>query len=216
MRKHSQARMEDTRLRYEEILKRASAARVAYDAFNADLKDHALFLAHDFNTAAVESLAGEVVKLGDEHVELSTRLDLCVDSAKNYVEYAALRGQIGVEGSEVKPADPRPATRAETTAQAQTQTQRPSTVRRRATTTPAPEVTPTPTAPAATETGAPQAPAAQPPASTTPAPVTTTPAQGTTGTTTPPASTTTPPATSTTTTPPASTTTGANTAPQRG
>jgi hypothetical protein len=50
MRQRSQERLEETRRRYDAILAAAVAAQLAYDAFNGDLSDHALFLEHDFNT----------------------------------------------------------------------------------------------------------------------------------------------------------------------
>jgi hypothetical protein len=66
MRKHSQARLEQTRTRYEAVLQRAVAAQISYDALNADLHDHALFLEHDFNPEAVALLAEDVGSLDEQ------------------------------------------------------------------------------------------------------------------------------------------------------
>jgi hypothetical protein len=94
MRKRSQARLEETRTRFDAIVSAANAAQLAYDAFNADLNDQALFLAHDFNAAAVAVIADDVAALDDDARELDGRLDACVVASKDYVETAALRGQL--------------------------------------------------------------------------------------------------------------------------
>jgi hypothetical protein len=49
VRQRSQARLEATRARYRAVLESAIAAQIAYDSFNSDINDHALFLEHDFN-----------------------------------------------------------------------------------------------------------------------------------------------------------------------
>ena len=48
MRERSQLRLENTRERYEAIVSAVEPAQWAYDALNRTLRDHALFLSHDF------------------------------------------------------------------------------------------------------------------------------------------------------------------------
>jgi hypothetical protein len=102
MRQQSQGRLEETRARYGEIVTAAVAAQITYDALNADLSDHALFLEHDFNAEAVGLLAGEVDSLRERTRELNRRLDACAAAAKAYVESAALRGQLAEEAPVAK------------------------------------------------------------------------------------------------------------------
>jgi len=102
MRQRSQTRLEESRSRYDAILTKAVSAQLAYDAFNADLEDHALFLEHDFNTAAVAAIEDEVESLGERARELDGRLQSCAAASKAYLESSALRGQLAVPGSEVR------------------------------------------------------------------------------------------------------------------
>jgi hypothetical protein len=94
MRKRSQVRMEQTRERCEAVISSLVAAHVAYDAFNNDLHDQALFLANDFNSAAVAVIADDVASMDDQVHELDGRLKACVASCKSYLESNALRGQL--------------------------------------------------------------------------------------------------------------------------
>ncbi|MBK7644279.1 MAG: DUF2959 family protein [Planctomycetes bacterium] len=94
LRAASHVRMEETRARYEAVVTATATAQVTLDAFNADLHDHALFLGHDFNHAAVTAIASEVVALAERSKELDQRLDACDAAARRYVEAAALHGQL--------------------------------------------------------------------------------------------------------------------------
>lgn len=139
LRQTSQMRLEETRRRYETVLSSVVAAQIAYDAYNADLNDHALFLAHDFNAAAVTAIQAEVETLGEQQRLLDQRLDACIAASKEYIESSALRGQLTVSTVEVKPATPAATT---------TTTPTPATPRRRVRTLPPPtgtEATPTTT-----------------------------------------------------------------------
>lgn len=167
MRQASQARMEETRARYETILTHAVSARIAYDTFNADLHDNALFLEHDFNASAVSAIATEVDALGDQSHELDRRLDACVNAAKSYVEAAALRGQLETPNAEVK--EPAPKTEKATTTTTRRLRAKPTSTTTTPTAQPAntaPQSTPAPTS-TPTPTPAPQP---TPPANDTPAP----------------------------------------------
>ncbi len=94
MRQRSQMRLEETRARYDAVHKTAVAVQIVYDALNADLADHALFLEHDLNASSVAMLANAVDDLSEKSRELDTRIDSCVAASKTYVEHAALRGQL--------------------------------------------------------------------------------------------------------------------------
>lgn len=115
LRQQSQARMEETRARCDAVLRAVRAADVAYEAFNADLKDHALFLEHDFNASSVASIAGAVEGLQFQATELDRRLDACATAAKSYVAASALRGEVAPEAqSEPVAQAPKPATKSNT------------------------------------------------------------------------------------------------------
>lgn len=100
MRERSHMRLEETRTRYQTVLNASNAAHVSYEAFNADLRDHALFLGHDFNSTALSSLKADVLALKERSNELDARFDACANAAKAYVEAAALHGQMQVTGTE--------------------------------------------------------------------------------------------------------------------
>ncbi len=100
MRERSHMRLEETRARYQTVLNASNSAHVSYEAFNADLRDHALFLGHDFNSTALSSLKADVLALKERSNELDARFDASAAAAKAYVEAAALHGQMQVTGSE--------------------------------------------------------------------------------------------------------------------
>jgi hypothetical protein len=103
MRDHSQLRLEETRERYEAIVSSAEPAMWAYEAENRSLRDHALFLGHDFNATAVSELEGQVEGLLKHASQLDKRFDAVLKAAKRYVRSTALRGQI--EGEEAPAGD---------------------------------------------------------------------------------------------------------------
>lgn len=99
LRQRSQARLEETRTRYLAVVRAAQAAQIAYDAYNADLGDHALFLGHDLNASAVAALRPEVSVLEEQVAELDRRFESCASAAKEYVALSALHGQLEVEAT---------------------------------------------------------------------------------------------------------------------
>lgn len=100
MRQRSQQRLEQTRQRYVAISTSVDPALWAYDALNHDLRDHALFLSHDFNSAAIADLSGEVDTLSHDSDELTKRLDKCLKACEGYIRSSALRGQLQGQGDE--------------------------------------------------------------------------------------------------------------------
>jgi hypothetical protein len=126
MRQRSQMRLDETQARYRTVQATAQSALISYDAFNNDLRDHALFLSHDMNASAVAELAGDIKLLREVLLELDARMDACASAARAYVESAALYGQV-----EAPDADP--ATESSTTTPA-TQESTPNGTRKRAST----------------------------------------------------------------------------------
>jgi uncharacterized protein (DUF885 family) len=104
LRASSHVRMEEARARYEAVVTASATAQVTLDAFNADLRDHALFLAHDYNKTAVSAITGEVAALAERAKDLDQRLDACDAAARRYVEAAALHGQLAVAKTDGQPA----------------------------------------------------------------------------------------------------------------
>ena len=94
MRQRSQERLEETRRRYDVIVAAAVAAQLAYDSFNGDLNDHALFLEHDFNATSVALMAQELDGVRSRGKELAKRLDACVAACQAYVEFSAPSAQV--------------------------------------------------------------------------------------------------------------------------
>lgn len=98
MRQRSQERMEETRRRYDAVMAACVSAQVAFDSFNGDLGDHALFLEHDFNAASVAVVAQELEGLKSRSKELARRLDACAAACQAYVEFSAPSSQVGSAG----------------------------------------------------------------------------------------------------------------------
>lgn len=63
LRKRSQDRLNDTRLRYNDILKIGRQAGGEFDAFVGSLRDQYVYLGYDLNPAALASLSGDAKQL---------------------------------------------------------------------------------------------------------------------------------------------------------
>ncbi len=94
MRQRSQARLERTRARYEAIVRSVDPAMVTFDTFNANLRDHALYLENDFNSNSVASLRGSVRIATEQAAQLDAYLTATMNASEQYVQKAALRGQM--------------------------------------------------------------------------------------------------------------------------
>lgn len=99
MRQRSQTRLDETRTRFHGIVGAAQAAQIALDTFQDDVRDHALFLRHDLNSASVASIRGDVRELNEQVQALDTRFDATVAASRAYVESAALYGQVEMEST---------------------------------------------------------------------------------------------------------------------
>jgi hypothetical protein len=90
LRQRSQARLEETRDRYQSIVVAVEPAQSALDTFNLGLRDIALFLGHDFNSQSVFAIQDDVRTLTDMAAELDTRLGNSLSASAAYVQSAAL------------------------------------------------------------------------------------------------------------------------------
>lgn len=96
LRQRSQTRLDETRTRFQGIVGATQAAQISLDAFHDDMRDLALFLRHDLNSAAVASIRTDVRALNEQIRDVDTRFDATVAAARAYVESAALYGQVDV------------------------------------------------------------------------------------------------------------------------
>ena len=90
MRHRSQVRLDDTRERYQKIVAVVEPAQSNFVLFNLGLRDHALFLGHDFNAMAVAEIEGEISALTGLAIDLNSRFDDCLVAVEKYVEAAGI------------------------------------------------------------------------------------------------------------------------------
>ncbi len=90
MRDRSRARLEETRAKYDQIVAVADPAREMFDTFNLGLRDHALFLEHDFNATSVAEISADVTELVSMRGEIDARLAETLVAARGYFESRAL------------------------------------------------------------------------------------------------------------------------------
>ena len=93
MRERSAARLKATRERYEEVATSAEATLSAYDDLNKSLRDHLLFLGHDFNPAAVSEIRRDVNALAGTTREFGQTCDASLVVCRAYVDQSALPGR---------------------------------------------------------------------------------------------------------------------------
>ncbi len=90
MRRRSQARLDETRQRYKDIVDSVDPALAGFERFNSSMRDHALFLGHDFNPTAISEIEGDIRTLTNLVSEVNDDFDDCLEAARVYVELAAL------------------------------------------------------------------------------------------------------------------------------
>jgi len=105
MRARSEERLRETRERYGAITASADPALDSMETLNASLRDHVLFLEHDFNPYAVAALGGEVGSVTEHASRLDANLDVCLAATLAYVQSTALPGELVVSQG---PAEPEP------------------------------------------------------------------------------------------------------------
>lgn len=95
MRKRSGDRLVATKQRYQMIATATGPAVTTFDHFNQSIRDHALFLGHDFNAAAIAEIDEDIRELTQMSGKLREQLDTCQKAARLYVESAALPLHVG-------------------------------------------------------------------------------------------------------------------------
>jgi len=106
MRVRSHERMDKTKERYRDLVLKVEPAHGDLVAFNNTLRDHAIFLGHDFNVGAISSIEPELRKLGLMASDLAKQLQASLDSAEAYLELSALPGVPGSAQEEPEQATP--------------------------------------------------------------------------------------------------------------
>jgi hypothetical protein len=90
LRRHSQQRLLETRQRYQEIVEAVEPAQATLEAYNRALRDHALFLGHDYNPGAVTTIQGELRSVAKLAVDVGQQLEASRKAARAYVESSSL------------------------------------------------------------------------------------------------------------------------------
>jgi archaellum component FlaC len=82
----SQQRLNDTRVRYGDILRSGRSAGAEFDTFMADLHDQVVYLGFDLNPSAVASLKEDSVKLNEHAGVLFKKIDEVVAAIGEYIK----------------------------------------------------------------------------------------------------------------------------------
>lgn len=90
LRAHSQTRLQETQRYYDAIVAAVDPAQSSCDVFNSSLRDHALFLEHDFNATSIATIADGVRDLRTRANDIRQRLDVTLTAARAYFESRAL------------------------------------------------------------------------------------------------------------------------------
>lgn len=102
MRERSKARLASTRARFDAVVDAADPALAGFEELNRGLRDHALYLANDFNPDAIASISEDVRAMVTLAAELDGRFDACMRASREYVVAAAppSRGTSPVDGTD--------------------------------------------------------------------------------------------------------------------
>ncbi len=84
LRQRSEARLNDTKSRYDGILKEARATGEQVDPFLTHLKDQVVFLGYDLNPSAIADLKGDAKKLNNQADKVFAGVDKSIDTAAKY------------------------------------------------------------------------------------------------------------------------------------
>ena len=90
MRLRSRARLTQTRERFEAIVAVLEPTLFEYHQVNTMLRDHALFLGHDFNPSAVADIRDQVQAVTAMATQLDQRFEDCFAAARDYADATAL------------------------------------------------------------------------------------------------------------------------------
>lgn len=85
LRGRSEARLRDSRARFDGIVEAGRRAAAAYEPFLARLRDQWNYLGHDLNPSGIESLRPDAQKLAEEGDRLLVEIDDSLRQAREYV-----------------------------------------------------------------------------------------------------------------------------------
>ena len=85
LRARSQERLNDTRQRYDQILKTGGQAGDEFRSFVGSLRNQVNFLGHDLNASAVASLAPDAKKLNEQGTETFKKIDTTTKELEGYI-----------------------------------------------------------------------------------------------------------------------------------
>lgn len=99
MRLRSQTRLAVTQERYDAIVAASEPVQTTFHAINEGLRDHALFLGHDFNSSAVADIEDVTTMLTELSAQLEVHVEACRQAAREYVQSSALpvRAEVSIE-----------------------------------------------------------------------------------------------------------------------
>jgi hypothetical protein len=89
MRARSQQRLAAARERFDTVVAAVEPVLVEYETINQTLHDHALFLSHDMNPAAIATIQGDVRSVAKEASALDGSFNSAKAAARAYVDSAA-------------------------------------------------------------------------------------------------------------------------------
>jgi len=85
LRQRSQSRLNETRVRYNDILKVGRQAGGEFDAFVGSLRDQYVYLGYDLNPAALASLSEDAKQVNAQATTLFDKIDETVRMAQEYI-----------------------------------------------------------------------------------------------------------------------------------
>ena len=85
LRRSSEQKLRDTRIRYNRMLSSMKAARSRIDPVLYVFQDHVLFLKHNLNARALASLKGEVVSIEDKVARLVKEMEAAIAEADRFI-----------------------------------------------------------------------------------------------------------------------------------
>lgn len=89
LRQKSEERRQLTQQRYEALVTTTEPVALAFKRFNLLLRDHSLFLGHDFNAEAIGVLGSEMETLRKQYEVVALRVERLGDAAREYVRTSA-------------------------------------------------------------------------------------------------------------------------------
>ena len=79
-----QARLDESRQRFTDILEKGRAAGTDFEAFMTALRDQVLYLGHDLNPAGVASVGEDATKLNQQAKDLFAKIDKTIMAYRGY------------------------------------------------------------------------------------------------------------------------------------